>query len=57
MDKIAEAVDTLDNLISALSLPIADRVHVESLKAALPEVRDKIKAGYLEAGGEDYWAD
>jgi len=57
MDKIAEAIDSLSNIIAALSLPVPDKIHVEGLRGTLPEIRDKIKAGYLEAGGEDYWAD
>jgi len=56
MDEIAGAVDTLDNLIAALSLPMPDAIHVQALRAKLPEVRDAVKRGYLSAGGEDVWA-
>ncbi|MDR6447474.1 hypothetical protein J2794_003590 [Paraburkholderia terricola] len=56
MDEIAGAVDTLDNLIAALSLPMLDAIHVQALRAKLPEVRDAVKRGYLSAGGEEVWA-
>jgi hypothetical protein len=56
MDEIAGAVDTLDNLIAALSMPMPNAIHVQALRAKLPEVRDAGKRGYLAAGGEDLWA-
>ncbi|SAK65500.1 hypothetical protein AWB80_03079 [Caballeronia pedi] len=56
MDEIAEAIDTLDNLITALSMPMPDSLHVRALRESLPNVRDTIKSGYLAAGGENVWA-
>lgn len=55
MDGIAEVVDTLDNLIAALSLAMPDKLHVEALRASLPDVRDKLRAAYLAAGGKNVW--
>lgn len=55
MDEIAEAIDTLENLLSALSLPIPDKLHVEAMRRQLPDILGKVRSGYLIAGGEDYW--
>ncbi|MDR5825801.1 hypothetical protein [Caballeronia sp. LZ043] len=57
MDEIAEAIDTLDSLIAALSMQMPDSLHVKALRESLPNVRDAIKSGYLAAGGENMWAD
>lgn len=55
MDEIAEVVDTLDNLIAALSMPMPNDLHVKALRLSLPDVRDKLRAAYLAAGGENVW--
>lgn len=36
--KVEHAIGRLENLISALSLPLSDEIHVECLRAKLPEV-------------------
>ena len=55
MEQIAEVIDTLDNLVAAMTLPIPAEVHLSALRVALPELLDKLKAAYLAAGGEDVW--
>jgi len=55
MDKIAEVIDRLDNLIAAMSLNMPAETHLAALRGLLPEIRDELKAAYLAAGGEDVW--
>jgi hypothetical protein len=55
MNEVAEAIDTLENLIAALGMPIPDRIHVDAMRGQLPQVVDQIRRGYLSAGGEDVW--
>lgn len=56
MDEIADVIETLDNLVAAMSLPISAETHLEAMRGSLPEQRDKLKAAYLALGGEDYWS-
>jgi len=56
MDQIAEQIDRLENLVAALSLPMPAHIHIDCLRESLPEVIEELKAGYLEAGGENHWA-
>lgn len=55
MEEIAEVIETLDNLIAAMSLNIPAQMHLDTLRGSLPEQRDKLKAAYIALGGEDYW--
>jgi hypothetical protein len=57
MERIAAAVDTLDNLISAMSMPLSAEMHMNALKSALPRLRSELKEAYLQAGGPDVWSD
>jgi len=57
MERIAEAIDTLENLIAATSMPIPNDLIVEALREALPELHTELKAAYLEAGGFNVWED
>lgn len=55
MDEIAEQIDRLDDLIADLHTPLPLRLHVRSLKESLPAVVEGLRAGYLAAGGDNYW--
>ena len=57
MDEIAEVIETLDNLIFAMSINLPAQTHLDALRESLPEQRDKLKAAYIDLGGEDHWAD
>jgi len=56
LDQIAGTIERLDNLTYSIQLPLTDRMHVEQLRKALPEIVDELKKGYFAAGGEDYWS-
>ncbi|GAA6121463.1 hypothetical protein Acidovoranil_35680 [Acidovorax sp. FG27] len=53
---LAQEIDRLDSLASALSLPMPAALHVEALRSALPDVVRSLKAEYLRATGESPWA-
>ena len=49
-------IDTLDNLICALTMPIRSELHIEAMRQSLPELKGRIKQVYFELGGEDVWS-
>jgi hypothetical protein len=55
-DVLGRAIDTVDNLAHALTLPISDSLHVEALRAALPEAVAELKKGFALVTGENPWA-
>ncbi|MCY1283152.1 hypothetical protein D9M68_568460 [compost metagenome] len=55
LDAIAEEIDRLDNLVAALDLPMPANLHVQALRAGLPEVVENLKGAYIAAGGENHW--
>jgi hypothetical protein len=50
-----ELIDTLDNLAHALQLPLRPEMHVEQLRARLPELVNDFKAVFVESTGENPW--
>lgn len=52
-----EQIDRLDNFIGALQLPIPDRMHVDQLRKALPEISAALKQAYEDLSGENPWAE
>lgn len=55
MDEIAEVIETLDMLISAMSIPMPPEIHLKALRESLPDVRERLFEAYLSLGGEDHW--
>lgn len=55
-EEFGECIDTLDNLICALAMPIPSDLHVKSMRQSLPELKGRIKQVYFELGGEDVWS-
>ncbi len=55
MEKLAEMVDRLDNLSSAVQLPMPADLHVQCLRESLPELQAEAKEIYLQLGGENVW--
>ncbi|MCW0370281.1 hypothetical protein [Xanthomonas sacchari] len=55
LDRLGRCADRLDDLATAGMLPIPAEVRLRALDAALPEIRDEIKAA-LSAMGFDPWA-
>ena len=56
LEEVANIVDTLDNLDSAMKLPLQDAHHVNGMKSAIPIVIGRLKQAYFEMGGKDVWS-
>ena len=54
-EQFGEQIDKLDNLASALKLPLRAEMHVTQLKMALPEVVDALKKAYVFEFGDNPW--
>lgn len=55
-EKLGQAIDTLENLAFGLKMPILDKMHVQALQDALPDLVERMKEGFIEATGENPWA-
>lgn len=55
MDEIAEIIERLDNISSALTLPMPDHIHVTALRESIPEIKADLKKAYLDLGGINHW--
>lgn len=55
LDKLGRCVDTVDNLISAMTIPMPAGMHIEAMKESLPTLRNRLKDLYFEMGGTDVW--
>lgn len=56
-DRLAEAIDRLDNYWHASKIPLPAQLHAEQLANGIASVRDELKALYKELTGEDPWAE
>ena len=55
MENLGQAIDRVDNLAHSLQLPFADHVHVEQLRALLPEIVSDLKKGFAGVTGKNPW--
>jgi hypothetical protein len=55
LEEIGQLIDRLDNLCSAMELPMPAELHLKALKESLPNVRDDLQLIYIDAGGENHW--
>jgi hypothetical protein len=55
MEILGQAIDRVDSLACGLQLPIHDHMHVEQLKALLPEVVGELKKAFVAVTGENPW--
>ena len=42
IEAVGQAVDTLDSLTSAMSMPLPDSLHMQGLRGSLPELRESL---------------
>lgn len=54
-DEFAEVIETIDNLLGALELPMPAEFHVNQMKRELKEVSAKLKQIYVEEEDENPW--
>lgn len=55
LKKLGTLIDELDSLAHALRMTIPDNLHVESMRASLPEKVEALKEAYVEIAGENPW--
>jgi hypothetical protein len=48
-------IDGIDNLASALTLPLSPQIHVEALRSTLPEKVEELKTLFKEITNENPW--
>jgi len=56
LEELAQCVDTVDNLVSAMEISVPPKIHVSALKESLPHLKSRIKQVYFELGGNDVWS-
>lgn len=56
IEELGQAADTVDNLLSAESIPIPATLAKEGRVASLTELRSKLRKIYTDATGENPWA-
>lgn len=54
-NEFAEVIDSIDNLLCALDIPMNAEFHVNQMKHELKQVSDKLKDIYYEEEGESPW--
>lgn len=52
---LGQAIARVDNIMHALNLGVAPAIHVEQMKALLPEIVKDLKAGFVGVTGENPW--
>jgi len=55
LEELAQCVDTVDNLVSAMAISVPAEIHLSALKESLPDLKGRIKQVYFELGGNDVW--
>lgn len=54
-EKLGLAIDRLENMAAALTLPLPAEMHVDQFRKTLPEIIKELKEGFIEATGENPW--
>ena len=54
-ESLCRAIDAVDNLAHALILPVDNRLHVEALRASLPDAVAELKRCFVGVTGENPW--
>jgi hypothetical protein len=54
-EQLGVLIDEIDNLAHALNFPLPPQMHVDQLKAALPEKVNRLKELFVKISGEDPW--
>lgn len=56
MEVLGEQIETLDNLLGAMALPMPAEFHLTQLRGLLPKVSAALKRVYVTETGDDPWA-
>lgn len=50
------AVDSIDNLLQAMTMPLPPATHLTALRGSLADLRKQLHAAYVKETGSDPWA-
>lgn len=54
-EKLGQLIDSIENLVYGLELPMPPAFHVDRLKEILPEKVKELKEVFVEIVGENPW--
>lgn len=54
-EKLGQLIDSLDNIVHALNIPMTDNFHVKQIKVILPVKVDEFKKLFVEITGDNPW--
>jgi len=54
-DKLGEIIDSIDNLVSAMDLPMPPQMHLDILKGSLTEKVKELKEFYIAEENDNPW--
>lgn len=54
-EQLGQVIDRLDAIGHALQIPLPAQMHVQNLKAVIPELVAEAKAAFVSATGENPW--
>lgn len=58
LDRLGKVSDRIDNILGAMKLKVEPAIHMAGIENTLPELRDELRALYLElSGGDNPWHD
>lgn len=55
MERIGQLSDKADNYHGASRLPFSPRIHLDALSGGMLEIRDELRAIFIEVTGENPW--
>lgn len=54
-EKLGQLIDSLENLVWSLKLPVPAEMHITQLEQILPEKVEQFKEVYIKITGENPW--
>lgn len=57
MELLGAQVDTIENLLAAMSLPLPPQLHLDALRPALTSVAENLRRVYVSVTGDNPWHD
>lgn len=55
LEKLAALIDRLDSLQYSITMPVDNKIHVESMRSLLPGIVEEMKESYTGISGENPW--
>lgn len=54
-EKLGEVIETLTNLLQAMTMPVPPHIHLQGLRSELPEITKGLVDIYKTESGENPW--